>query len=165
MDKFLKDRSVIKGECLVWTGRLGARGYGQTKVYVAEKRKQMSRYTHRLAYETWVGPILEGLTIDHTCFNKRCIRPEHLEAVTLEENNRRWIIKERAENTTFACGHERFGENRKCTGTMRKGKLNPRMVKKYSCRICNDAYMKNYQKEYQPKYHERKRNAATNNLH
>lgn len=41
---------------------------------------------HRWAYENLVGPIPEGLVIDHLCRNKRCVNPDHLEAVTQQEN-------------------------------------------------------------------------------
>jgi hypothetical protein len=44
---------------------------------------------HRFAYELLVGPIPEGLVIDHLCRNRRCVNPAHLEPVTAEENWRR----------------------------------------------------------------------------
>jgi hypothetical protein len=41
---------------------------------------------HRAAYETWVGPIPEGLTLDHLCRNTLCINPAHLEPVSIRTN-------------------------------------------------------------------------------
>jgi len=43
-------------------------------------------YAHRLAYERARGPIPDGLVIDHLCRNRWCCNPDHLEAVTNEEN-------------------------------------------------------------------------------
>jgi len=47
------------------------------------------RYAHVIAYELQYGPIPEGLELDHLCRQTLCIRPEHLEAVTHQENMRR----------------------------------------------------------------------------
>lgn len=38
-------------------------------------------YAHRWAYEAFIGPIPDGLTIDHLCRNTLCVNPAHLEAV------------------------------------------------------------------------------------
>jgi hypothetical protein len=38
-------------------------------------------YLHRLLYEQLVGPIPEGMEIDHRCCNPGCCNPSHLEAV------------------------------------------------------------------------------------
>ena len=47
------------------------------------------RYRHRLAYEAAYGPIPSGYVVGFLCLNKRCLNPEHMEAVTQAENVRR----------------------------------------------------------------------------
>ena len=47
---------------------------------------QRGRRLHRAIYEKFVGPIPDGLTIDHLCRNRLCVNPAHLEPVTLAAN-------------------------------------------------------------------------------
>lgn len=61
----------------------------QSKGYVQVRVGGRKFYAHRLAYEAFYGPIPEGLHIDHLCNVRACCNPEHLEAVTSGENNRR----------------------------------------------------------------------------
>jgi hypothetical protein len=71
------------GQCWLWMGGL-ARGYGH---FSDEGRKHVG--AHCWAYEQLVGPIPDGLTLDHLCHNKRCVNPAHLEPVSRGENSRR----------------------------------------------------------------------------
>lgn len=48
---------------------------------------------HRWSYEQFVGPIPDGLTIDHLCRTHACTNPAHLEAVPQAENNRRAFVQ------------------------------------------------------------------------
>lgn len=41
---------------------------------------------HRFAYTAFVGPIPHGYEIDHLCGDRVCVRPEHLDLVTRQEN-------------------------------------------------------------------------------
>ena len=41
---------------------------------------------HRAAYEVRIGPIPDGMVIDHLCRNRACINPAHMEPVTNREN-------------------------------------------------------------------------------
>lgn len=69
--------------CWIWTGALNAAGYGHIG-----HRTQVFR-VHRVVYEMLVGPIPEGQVLDHLCRNRACCNPKHLEAVTVQTNNRR----------------------------------------------------------------------------
>lgn len=46
---------------------------------------------HRVAYWIYKGAVPDGLHIDHTCNVSLCVNPDHLEAVTQSENNRRMM--------------------------------------------------------------------------
>lgn len=63
--------------CWLWTATVSSgTGYGWFR----------RRGAHRVAYELAVGPIPDGLVIDHLCRVKLCVRPDHLEPVTNREN-------------------------------------------------------------------------------
>lgn len=90
LDRFCSKVRVDADGCWLWTGAHAASGYPQ----IGNDRKV--HYAHRIAYELFVGPIPEGLHIDHLCGVRSCVNPEHLEAVTQAENNRRaWIVRRR----------------------------------------------------------------------
>lgn len=81
-DPSIRRRIRKRNGCWVWTGSI-ERGYGRMRV--GGKWKRM----HRFMYEHHVGPIPDGLVLDHLCRNKACCNPMHLEAVTQKENIRR----------------------------------------------------------------------------
>lgn len=76
------------GVCWLWTAGT-KRGTCQLRGYFFDGRRHV--YAHRAAYELTVGPIPEGLEIDHLCRLPLCVRPSHLEAVTHAENIRRGL--------------------------------------------------------------------------
>lgn len=66
--------------CWLWTGPQDPRGYG--RFWFEQKPSR----AHRRSYEWLVGPIPEGLVLDHLCRVRNCVRPDHLEPVTNREN-------------------------------------------------------------------------------
>ncbi len=75
--------------CWVFHGTISDSGYGLMK---PPGRTRWVR-VHRYVYEQLVGPIPDGLQIDHVkekgCTSKACCNPDHLEPVTSRENTAR----------------------------------------------------------------------------
>lgn len=119
----VKDRVLEKttpgwGGCIIWTGGKSD-GYGMIGINGRE------RVVHRVLYEILVGPVPDGLELDHTChtesldcpggrcIHRRCINPHHLEPVTSEENKMRGRspIVANAFKTHCPHGHEYTDDN------------------------------------------------------
>ena len=93
--------------CIPWHGPVNAKGYGVLGIAMTGH----SRMAHRYAYESRVGPIPQGFTIDHLCFNRRCVNPAHLELVTRLENVRRGRVNQNDQSETCKHGHRFDNEN------------------------------------------------------
>lgn len=89
-------------ECWIWTGAKNALGYG--RIAIGQNRQAKA---HRFVYEALVGPIPDGLELDHLCVTPSCVNPAHLEPVTHAENMRRYG----ARKTLCKRGHTRTPEN------------------------------------------------------
>lgn len=81
LDRFLQ-RAELTQTCWLWNTKRKD-GYGQFGIEYKVK------LPHRVAYELFIEPIPEGMTIDHLCRVRNCVNPDHLEVVTLKENCRR----------------------------------------------------------------------------
>lgn len=94
---------VDKSEnCWLWTGAKQTLGYGH--VWLDGRM----RVAHRVAYEMVIGPIPDGLTLDHLCRVRHCVNPNHLQPVTLAENIARGENPAAINGRKTACprGHE-----------------------------------------------------------
>lgn len=88
-------------QCWLWTGALDPAGYG--RFYDGRDYR-----AHRWAYEHLVGPIPDGLELDHLCHVRNCVHPRHLEPVTGTTNKQRTRL---ALSSHCARGHEFTPEN------------------------------------------------------
>lgn len=114
------------GNCWIWTAKT-KQGYG---VYGG-------RSAHRDAYQRLVGPIPDGLELDHLCRRPACVNPLHMQPVTRQENRRRRY----AAMTHCKHGHEFTPENTRVQGGSRH------------CRTCDRRRRAEYlarKKEAQP---------------
>jgi hypothetical protein len=66
-------------------------------------------------YELFIGPIPQGLTIDHLCRNRACVNPTHLETVDHRTNVLRGEGPPAREARATSCqrGHPKVAANRK----------------------------------------------------
>ncbi len=98
----------ISTGCWNWTASRNRYGYGTVSLKAIGGHKLV----HVAMHELMVGPVPEGLELDHLCRNRSCCNPDHLEPVTHAENMRRgapyW-----AERTRSECqrGHALAGTN------------------------------------------------------
>jgi len=76
-------RIDAEGDCWLWTGSSTSGGYGSIG---RGRRGEGEIYTHRAVYELLVGPIPDGLVLDHLCRVPLCCNPDHLEPVPQAEN-------------------------------------------------------------------------------
>lgn len=106
------------GQCWPWAGRCDEDGYGLLCIgrwYVR---------AHRFSYELLVGPIPEGLVIDHLCHtadptcsgkcpHRRCVNPAHMEPVTTTVNAERSHRLSNYNSRKICCphGHPLSGDN------------------------------------------------------
>jgi hypothetical protein len=137
-DRLFAKATAGPGNCLIWTGALNDGGYGLISIDGRNRR------AHRVAYEQVIGPIPDGMELDHTCHNqddtcpggrclhRRCVNPHHLEPVSKQENALRSKLTRTGRNvrrTHCPKGHPYSGENLYVDPTGRR-----------ACRACQAAH-------------------------
>jgi len=75
MRKYIEDRSIPEPMtgCWIWLASLGSHGYGN-----ASEPGRRVDVAHRVSYRAFVGPIPDGMLVQHSCDNHWCVAPHHL---------------------------------------------------------------------------------------
>jgi len=66
--------------CWIWQGAIASHGYGRINMRVDGKHKSL--WAHIVAFTEYVRDLAPGEQVDHRCFKRACINPDHLQAVT-----------------------------------------------------------------------------------
>lgn len=139
--RFWEKVTKSEGEegCWLWTAAL-SRGYGVFKA-AGSPRNQPA---HRFAYELLVGPIPDGLDLDHlchepasclggeSCAHRRCVNPAHLTPTTRGENIQRGQNHNRRKTCCPTCG----------------GPYSLRASGRRICRPCNNERLNIYKRKW-----------------
>ena len=76
--------------CWLLKPHKGCNGYAKLEIKGVLKR------AHRVAYETYVGPIPDKMMVLHHCDIRNCVNPKHLWIGTAKQNTDDMIKKGRA---------------------------------------------------------------------
>lgn len=126
--RFWKKVTHSDDGCWEWTATKINTGYGHFRV---GNRLVLA---HRAAWELAIGPIPEGMVIDHICSNRACVRLDHLRVVTPTENAQRGDDHYNKRKGFCKQGHELTPEN---TGSYRTSRY---------CKTCRREWSKGYRK-------------------
>lgn len=128
-----------EAECWIWQNALNKDGYG--RFYVGPNCEPRQVFAHRWAYELKYGPIPKELEMDHLCRVASCVNPDHLEAITHQENIKRGDhVTNNANSRKTHCihGHSLSGRNLKYWYSLSKLKF-----ERY-CQACQNRHNHKY---------------------
>ncbi len=125
-ERFRASWVLLPNGCHEWTRLLDRYGYGH---FCANNKHWKA---HRWAYLHLIGPIPDGLQIDHLCRNRKCVNPAHMELVDQRTNLLRGISFSAVNAAKTHCirGHE-FTESNTRISKHPPGRM---------CKACQRAY-------------------------
>jgi hypothetical protein len=98
-------RNVLKTDgCWLWQGATNDDGYG----HLTEGGRRI--YAHRFSYRLHFGELDPSLAICHRCDVPACVRPDHLFAGTLADNNQDMWSKGRGVANPVWLMHQRLSD-------------------------------------------------------
>ncbi|MUN41494.1 HNH endonuclease signature motif containing protein [Actinomadura litoris] len=128
LDERLWARIDADGPCWLWTGAKHRNGYGAIN---RGRRGLGTAVVHRFVWELLVGPVPEGMDLDHLCRVRECCNPDHLQPVSRPDNVARGAYRAGAPRA-FRCDHPETPANTVRTGRQR------------TCRTCKNEANRRY---------------------
>lgn len=100
-------------DCWEWGGQYNLDRYGVWDVYDVNGKRRSNFKVHRLAHELATERIPQGYVVHHTCGNRSCCNPAHLEAISHTEHSKREFSTFHRSMSSTHCknGHEYTPEN------------------------------------------------------
>ena len=89
-ERILKRIKIDDAGCWLLKPNKSCGGYAIIEINGVSKR------AHRVSYETFVGPVPEGLLVLHHCDIRHCVCPDHLWIGTHKDNTQDMILKGRS---------------------------------------------------------------------
>lgn len=81
--EYLEKDTGYKSPCWLWQRSLRPNGYGQIPI------NGTPRYAHIVYFERKHGAVPRGKMLDHLCRIRKCVNPDHMEAVSNQANAQR----------------------------------------------------------------------------
>ena len=103
--RFLSKTCIMSNGCVLWTGVVNNRGYGQETL-----KGQKKVLAHRLMWWIMNGSFPRK-TIDHLCNTPLCVNVAHMRDVSQSENVKRAWREGRHEGRHRKCLHPHTPEN------------------------------------------------------
>lgn len=75
---------ILVDDCWIWNGSLRSQSTGYGGIWWKGKTWNV----HRLVYELLIGAVPAGKQLHHTCRNRRCCNPSHMEVLTIAEHRK-----------------------------------------------------------------------------
>jgi len=112
----ITDHVLVDPNTGCWIWQRAARnnqGYGVLRIGSRRDGTVKNVLAHRMAYETFIGPIPPGLCACHRCDNTLCCNPEHLFLGTHREN-----MEDAASKGRFPRGERHHGSKMTANGVI-----------------------------------------------